>query len=201
MANKEGKIPESSFKVIHISSRIVTVEADQSQIGVGVLYTTAILAASMRTALRIHSQRRLFLDDAFLLLACAALTAAIPILYRAIAPLYFVQGLENGGPSSEKSSQSSGTNVDAEIHLYQVMHLTHEALVWTAIFSVKFSFLSFFRQIVDRIQSLVLYWKVVTVMNIMACAFCVGFSFMECPHIDYTASKLSQPSCILNVSS
>lgn len=189
MVNREGNIPESAFKVNRFSCRVVTDEADQSQIGVGILYGIAILAASMRTALRIHSQRRLFLDDAFLLFACAALTAAIPLLYRNIALLYFVQELASGGLSPEKLSQLSGVNAQAKIYLYQVLRFTHEALVWTAIFSVKFSFLTFLRHIIDRIQSLVLYWKIVGVMNILACVFCVCFSFMECPHTNYTASK------------
>lgn len=199
MANREGKIPESAFKVNYISCRVVTDGADESQIGVGILYGIAILAASMRIALRIHSQRRLFLDDAFLLFACAALTAATPVLYRDIVPLYFVQELASEGLSPEKFSQSSGVNGEAEVQLYQVLHFTYEALVWTAIFSVKFSFLAFFRQIIDRIQSLVLYWKIVGVMNILACAFCVCFSFMECPQTEYEASKWSQSSCNLKV--
>ncbi len=179
MADRGGTIPESAFKVIYISSRIVTVDADQEQIWVGVLYGTAILAASMRTVFRIYSHRRLFLDDAFLLLACATLTAAISTLYIVISPLHLVQEPGNGGSSSQ-------------IHLYQVLRLTHRALVWTAIFSVKFSFLYFFRQIVERIQSLMRHWKVVGMTNIVACAFCVCFSFTACPRTDSAAGKWSQ---------
>lgn len=183
MADSEGRIPESAFKTIFISCRIVTVEADQNQTGVGILYGTAILAAAMRMTLRVHYHQRLFLDDVFLLIACAALTAAIPVLYKGIVSLYFIQEIACGGLSLVKVSQLqlSGIKTDAEVHSYQVLRFTHEALIWTAIFSVKFSFLSFFRQIVDRIQSLMLHWKVVGVMNIVACTFCVCFSFMECP--------------------
>lgn len=159
-------------------------EANRSQIGIGILYGTAMIAASMRTVLQVHSQRRLYVDDAFLLLACVALTAAIAVLYRAIAPLYFAQGVTNLEINPVKWSQSSGISVNTEVRSYQVLHLTHEALVWTAIFSVKFSFLSFFRKIVDRIQSLVLYWKLVSAFNVVACVFCVCFSFMECPAVD-----------------
>ena len=179
MADRGGTIPESAFKVIKISARIVTVDADQKQIWVGILYGTAILAASMRTVLRIYFHRRLFLDDAFLLFACASLTAAISILYIAIGPLYLVQELGNGGSSSPT-------------HLYQILPVTHRALVWAAIFSVKFSFMSFFRQLVERVQSLVRHWKVVGMTNIVACAFCVCFTFMACPHTDSATCKWSQ---------
>lgn len=158
-----------------------------------------MLAASMRTALRIHFQRRLCLDDAFLLLACAVLTAAVPVLYRAIGPLYFLQELASGGQSATSSSPSTGTNLNAEVHRYKLLHTTYEALVWTAIFAVKFSFLSFFRHIVDRIPSLMLHWKVVVMVNIVACAFCVGFSFMTCSLTGYAASRLSPPSCDVEV--
>lgn len=152
-----------------------------------------MLAASMRTALRMHSQKRLNLDDAFLLFACAALTAATPVLYRTIAPLYFLQELASGDLNTTTLSQSSDINVDAQVHWYKLLHVTYEALIWTAIFSVKFSFLAFFRHIVDRIPSLMLHWKIVGVINIVACAFCVCLPFMTCPLTDYAASKLSQP--------
>ena len=186
MTNRECKIPESSFKVIHTTWRIIicSAETDQIQIGIGILYGTAILSASMRTALRMHSQRRLSLDDAFLLFACAT-----PVLYRTIAPLYFLEELASGS----LESQSIGTNVDAEVQRYKLLHVTYEALIWIAIFSVKFSFLAFFRHIVDRITNLLRHWKVVVVINIVACAFCVGFSFMTCPLTGYTASRLSLP--------
>ncbi len=188
MADGGGTISESAFKVVKISSRIVMVDADQKQIWVGVLYGTAILAASMRTVLRTYFHRRLSLDDAFLLFACATLTAAVPILYIAIGPMYLVQELGNGGPNPQ-------------IHLYQVLRLTHRALVWTAIFSVKFSFLSFFRQIVDRVQSLTLHWKIVGMMNIVAyiiaCVTCVCFSITACPRTDAAACKWSQSRCDL----
>lgn len=173
MADREGTIPQSAFKVIKISSRVFTVDADQKQIWVGVLYGTAILAASMRTILRIYFYRRLVLDDAFLLFACVTLTAAFFILYIAIGPLYLVEELGNGVPNPQ-------------IHLYQVLRLTHRALVWTAIFSVKLSFLSFFREIVDRVQSLMLHWKIVGMVNIVArcrlCVLCLLFHHSVSPH-------------------
>ena len=184
MANSADKISESAFKVIQCPLRVLSFNADRGQIWVGILYGTAILAASMRITLRIHLHRRLFLDDAFLLFACAALTAAVPVLYNVIPPLYIVQGIEEG----VRLAQPSGIDVSAEIHLYTTLHLIHEALGWAVIFLVKFSFLSFFRQLVDRVWDLVLYWKVVCVMTVVACAFCVGFSFMECPHTDSAAS-------------
>lgn len=193
MAIREGRIPESAFKVINISNscRIVTVGADVNQIGIGVLYGTAISTAAMRISLRIYSQRRLFLDDAFLFIASAALTAAVPVLYKEIAPLYLIQGVASEGLNFVKVSQlhQSGTVTDAEVHLYQVLRFTYEALIWTAIFSVKFSFLALFHQIVDRIHGLVLHWKFVGVINIVAFAFCVFFSFLECPRTDYVASE------------
>ena len=184
MAKSADKISESAFKVIQCPLQMLTSNADKGQVWVGILYGTAILAVSMRITLRIHLHRRLFLDDIFLLFACAALTAAIPVLYNVIPPLYIVQGIEEG----IRLAQSSGIDVSAEVHLYATLHLIHEALGWAVIFLVKFSFLSFFRQLVDRIRDLVLYWKVVCVMSVVACAFCVGFSFMGCPRTDSTAS-------------
>ena len=153
----------------------------------------------MRTALRLHFQRRLCIDDAFLLLACVALTAAVPVLYRAIGPLYSLQELASGRLSATSWSQSAGTNLNAEVHRYKLLHTTYEALVWTAIFAVKFSFLSFFRHIVDRIPSLIIHWKVVGGMNIVACVFCVCFSFMTCSLTGYAASRLIPLSCDVEV--
>lgn len=155
----------------------------------------------MRSVLRIHFHRRLFLDDAFLLLACAVLTGATPIIYRAIPSIYFIQESTSEGLNHVESSPSSAMNAGAEGHLYQSLHLPHEALLWTVIFLVKFSFLSFFRQLVDRVYWLVLYWKVVSLVNVVACVFCVCFSFMECPRTDNKASRCSQPFYDLEASS
>ena len=130
MANSADKISESAFKVIKCPLRVLTFNADEGQIWAGFLYGTAILAASMRITLRIHLHRRIFLDDAFLLFACAALTAAIAVLYSVIPPLYFVQGMEEG----VRLARSSGINVSAEFHLYATLHLIHEALGWAVIF-------------------------------------------------------------------
>lgn len=189
MANREERIPESAFKVIFIpnSCRIVAVGADEDQIRIGVLYGTAMSAAAMRISLRIRSQRRLFLDDAFLLIASVALTAAVPVLYNQIAQVYSFQGLASGGLIVSQLQQSE-TLTEAGVH-YQVLHSTYQTLIWSAIYSVKFSFLSFFRQIVDRVQGLVLYWKVVGVISIVAFGPCICFPFVQCPPRDYVTSK------------
>ena len=53
-------------------------------------------------------------------------------------------------------------------------------VIWTSIFAIKFSFLWFFRLLVDRLRSFVIYWRVVVVVSILAYIFCAFNNFIIC---------------------
>ncbi len=60
---------------------------------------------------------------------------------------------------------------------------------WTAIFCVKFSFLGFFRQLIRRLPSMVLYWKCVLFFTGIAYLYCATEPFISCMRPPARAGK------------
>lgn len=74
---------------------------------------------------------------------------------------------------------------------YHKLGLVFLNLTWITVFAVKFSFLVFFRSLVDRIRTLRIYWWVVTVATGFAWAFTLGAVFLPCPWFEDTACMFS----------
>ncbi|MCJ1479145.1 hypothetical protein MMC13_007829 [Lambiella insularis] len=64
---------------------------------------------------------------------------------------------------------------------------TIQTVLWAVVFSVKFSFLSFFRPLVDRLARLKIWWTIVVVFTAITFAFCAADVFIICPHFDLTS--------------
>ena len=67
-------------------------QAKHIQVTIGMLYATAVLAAYRRTAIRLCLQRRLLIDDGFLIVACVALTVSTIDVYKGL--LYILEAQE-----------------------------------------------------------------------------------------------------------
>lgn len=140
-----------------------------------------MITATARTVVRLRIQRQLHLDDAFLLVACVLLTAVITVLYT-IEPalnrdiLFF----QNRGALPE----FTGRVTKYEKYLYSQMTLT-----WMTIFAVKFSFLSFFRHLVDRMTKLVIFWRVVVAVTSLSLVICACSHFVRCPYFGMKSSR------------
>ena len=163
--------------------------ANQKQVATGTFFGIAIIAAATRTAVRIHLQKRLLLDDVFLIIACLALTGGFAVLYKSLHTLFLIQHLTQEGSAARNDATSAGIDVAAEVHKFQILDFVHEPLLWVVLFSVKASFLVFFRQLVSRIEHLIVYWKAVCAVTVVSFAFCVCYAFIACPHTNITASE------------
>lgn len=80
---------------------------------------------------------------------------------------------------------------------YQKLAYIYIALIWIAIFAVKFSFLLFFKNLVRCIRSMTIYWWITTVGTGIVWAFGIAQPFISCPYIDlrsgtYGSSLLGQ---------
>ena len=152
----------------------------------GLLFGTAITTASIRLGIRLHIRRRLYWDDGFLGLACSLLLGATIILYRGLEILYLP---ENDDDDFITNSQA-GVADDMEPKDVTRLLADHRSLrfigpfCWLAIFSVKFSFLSFFHQLVNRLPRLLLYWKCIVLLNIIALVYFVTWGLIACPQTD-----------------
>ena len=139
-----------------------------------------MMAAVVRTVLRLRNHRRLFVDDIFFLLACLFLTAATIILYEASPQIYF--------------KHSDWLLLRPEVlHKrlvrYQRMFFSYTPLSWAAIFAVKFCFICFFRVLVDRLRFMIIYWKIVVAVTAVCFCFCASETAIKCPHFDVEACK------------
>lgn len=157
---------------------------------VGLFSGIAVLAAAIRLPIRLFIHRELHLDDYCLLMACAALITATSLLYDGTR-LIFLAGELTINPTAVLSTGLSLTDIDREIVKYQKISWTYLAISWTSTFSVKFGFLSLFKQLLDRIPSLYTYWKGVVVFTAVAFAFALCNAIIACPHVGLAAGKHS----------
>ena len=142
------------------------------------------MAAVARIVLRLRTHRRLFVDDIFLLLACVFLTATTIILYEASSEIYL-------NPNDWMLLQPDVLH--RRLARYQRLFFSFIPLSWAVIFAVKFSFLSFFRILVNRLRYMIIYWKTVVVVTVICFCFCASEAVLECPHFGADSSKSVWP--------
>ena len=155
----------------------------------GVLFSFAIVAPIIRTGIRVKMRRGLYLDDGLLGLACLALTAATTVLYNDLGILYLAEDIVQDYLSGDMADLPVDVNVAALVPRYQRTDYLHGTLSWIVIFSVKFTFLSFFHQLLGRLPRFLFYWKVVVVANVVALMYCICYAFLECPHSNLKARE------------
>jgi len=146
---------------------------------IGVFYGIAVSAASIRLILQIKIHRRLYLDDYFLLFACACLTAGTVLGYASVGSLYFSQDL-NYNPTHFFYLLAKHVDIAAHINKYQRLYYSYPALLWTAIFVVKFGYLAFFRRLIDRIRPLIIYWRIIVGITIVSFPICIISIYVAC---------------------
>ena len=163
----------------------------QSQTVTGILLGIAIITAFIRLGIRLKIRRRLYLDDAFLGLACLFLLGASIILYRGFEILYLSEKDIDDFVIEHRAEIADNVEPQAVMLVFGYKrHLWWTGpLLWLAIFSVKFSFLSFFHQLVDRLPGLLLYWRSVVLVNIATLIYFVSWNFIECSQTNFESRK------------
>lgn len=143
------------------------------------------MTALARTIIKLCYQKRLYIDDAFLLLAVSSLCAAVGVVFISFPSMHRLEGLVNEIISPQLSSN------DYEKAQYRKIQHVFTVLYLTTIFAVKFSFLFVFRNLIGRLRTITLYWRVVSVITALAWVFGVSILFIPCHNCDGN-SKLSQ---------
>lgn len=146
-----------------------------------------MVTATIRMTMRLRAQRLLQLDDFFLIFACVCLTGATAVLNWGISPVYQVLQLQ-----IEPFRAELPKDLSALIAWFQTILFTYIPLSWAAIFAAKFSYLCFFRHLVDRIRPMVIYWRVVVAVIAMSATLCILQAPISCPHMDSQARKFVQ---------
>ena len=148
-----------------------------------------------RTAIRFHKGQQHIIDESLLLFACLCLVAATVMLYIIVSPMYEMIMAEAAVKANPGLRQ--GLPIDSFTEMVSRYFYAFGALIWGVAFAVKFSYLHFFRLLIDRQKSLVNFWKVAMVINLIAAVFNICSTFMSCPKLgnqicesvchDYTA--------------
>ena len=144
----------------------------------------AIITASVRIATRIKYHRKLFVDDAFLIFACLALTTLFASVLYYTPATYLAAAILDGQSYQGSSASPTSVPLGALISTYRKAQLLRGSFAWLTIFAVKFSFLSFFRTLTVRLPRLFLYWKSIVVVTVFSCVFSVVCGFIGCADFD-----------------
>ena len=176
-------------------SRFVTSErpsvhcSETRQTVISVLFTAAMLATVGRLTLRFRFQKRLFADDYVLLFGCSWLIAAFTLTNIMFEDIYFYMSLILG-PVDLELQESMSADFGDRILKYRQLSLSTYIICWVIIFAVKMSYLLFFRQLLDRLPSLLNFWKGTLGFVIVSGVFCICSIIISCPHFAVSSSKL-----------
>ena len=142
----------------------------------------AIVAAIARTTMRITTFHRLNYDDMILIVSTLFLIAATVVEYE-VRDLSYYQMTISLGFFREPPANFGQAMVNYEV-LDQVASIT----TWGCIFSVKFAFVLFFKQLVERVRGLQRWWWCVFVTLCIAMPLNMFGGFIICAN--FTESLL-----------
>ncbi|MCJ1307352.1 hypothetical protein MMC25_000998 [Agyrium rufum] len=173
----QGRVPEDVFKPV-----------------VCFFYALALGGAFARTIVRWKVNRAFAADDAFLAAAIVFMTASFVILWLSIPDIYLFQAL-----SADPFAVVIPTDLMQRTSWFQESDKAYLAVAWTAIFSVKFGFLMFFRRLVDRLPKLATYWKIICAITGIFYIFCFIDGFVACPYNGMAAQACTHEPALTRV--
>ena len=136
------------------------------------------MSTSARLYVRIHLQKQLSIDDGLLIVAFCCLTIALSMIYsRAINGMFFVEAL-----TTSLSGAQLPTDPIKDANAFHKWATIILMLCWCAVTAVKFSFLFFFRKLIDRIPPLITYWWIVVFLNIALFGYEIAIQYETCPY-------------------
>ena len=158
------------------------------------LFIIAVLAAFARFLVRLHYQRRLFWDDAWLMVAIMLFSISLGLWFYFVNDMYFVQGIFMGSPISQADLVAS---IPRMLHVHTMSEVVL-VLTWTSVCTVKFSFLSFFGSLINRTSRLRRYWWFVVGVTILTWAGGVPLEIVHCPYFDErSCESIASIDCFL----
>lgn len=152
----------------------------------GHIYNFFAIALSFvfaRTGIRLRYQKRLFIDDIFLYFGVICLCAALGLYLEFSKDMFLNEALMT--KPLQTKLPSDYLSIWIRFHKMSASYL---ALTYTTIFSVKFSFLFFFRTLTQRARQMVIYWWMVLfilvvtwIITVVAVDFvCLDFGIGSC---------------------
>ncbi len=129
-------------------------------------------------------------DDGFLLFGFICLAVATSIKLRYIDQLFLAEALSFG----VKDIYVPVDIIDQAVFMRKWLNSSN-MLFWTAICCVKFSFMFFFRQIINRVRGRwITYWWIVFLVCVALTIYGSLIIFLPCPFYDAERSRKFTPA-------
>lgn len=159
----------------------------REQTATGALLGFAAALATGRTSIRLHQDRRFFVDDVFFLLAAVTLVVGSVLLYLDI-PFVYLQIDVSLGRTPPPDDYIQQLLLSVKLQNAAVVLLT------VTLFSVKISYWFFFRGLLRRLHGLMIWSWCIFPFLIIGAGFCISANFISCPVFDESiVRKCSDP--------
>jgi hypothetical protein len=138
-----------------------------------------VITTTARLGVKLHKNRRLEIDDGFLVLALCCAVAAWVFVWLMRDLIYLQMEMVLGMTEIELEDIESMT-------VYFKWYNASMVLTWFAVYSVKLSFTFFFRKLISGGRSLEIYWWAIIGVLIPSAVFSAFFSFWICTDFSIT---------------
>jgi hypothetical protein len=160
-----------------------------------VLLIICLFTTISRLYIRVFVQREFTIDDGLILVGFCCLVAGLVLFYTIAEEQFLVSDLTY---NKVEALFRAPPNWLDQVMDYEKQVITSLLCTWAAIVCVKMSFIFFFRKLVERIRSMMIFWWVVLLFNVGVCGYGFSVYVLACPEresINLTQScKFSIPS-------
>jgi hypothetical protein len=164
------------------------------------LFGLAALFFFLRIGVRLKYSRTLFYDDAFACFAMIFLLAHAIVVTIMAPDMYSTLKMEK--MMGQKKRQTPGLadfqTIFARITFYLKLQFSETFLYWTCLWSVKASFLAFFKRLTTNLKGHIIAWWVTVAITVLAYAGCVISYPISCNSFEPSKSqvcRLDRSSC------
>ena len=129
--------------------------------------------------MRMKYQKRFSLDDYILLIGSVLLVTTFTLVCVGFEDIYWMTSLQYGPPQLQLEPFSVPDGATRVTRIQQIAFAI-DVITWATIFAIKFSYLVFFRQMIDRLKLLIIAWKAITGIVILSGVYCIASKFFAC---------------------
>jgi hypothetical protein len=158
------------------------------QVVTALFFGLSIISVIARATIRFHTHPKPTLDDCLIFFGCGCLIIATGLTYRNFDNMYATQAIWENPQFMYTTGHKEMVTALNEFNTFNKISLS---LFWTATFSVKLSFLAFFRQLIESMENIHRYYRFVVVFTVVSWMFVVAEPHILCPYVGTKSSELA----------
>jgi hypothetical protein len=144
-----------------------------------VLLIICLFTTLSRLYIRVFVQREFTFDDGLILVGFSCLVAGLVLFYTIAEEQFLVSDLTYNGVDALFRAPPNWLD---QVMDYEKQVINSLLCTWAAIVCVKMSFIFFFRKLVERIRSMMIFWWVVFIFNLGVCGYGFSVYVLACPN-------------------